>query len=116
MHNSVSSKNAKALDDQVSKVSGSISNEFRRFVGDVEDLFKETTLLTGEDLMKATQKLTARIESAKEAAGEMGDDIVERARKTATQTNQYVHDHTWATLGAGVAASFLIGYLFSRRS
>jgi ElaB/YqjD/DUF883 family membrane-anchored ribosome-binding protein len=116
MHNSIGSKNAKCLDDQLSQASASISNEFRRFVGDVENLFKETTLLTGDDLMKATQKLTARIESAKEAAGEVSDDIVERARKTASQTNQYVHDHTWATIGAGVAASFIVGYLVSRRS
>jgi ElaB/YqjD/DUF883 family membrane-anchored ribosome-binding protein len=101
--------------DQVQKASGDISKEFKNFLCDIEDLFKETTSLTGEDLAKAKVKLNQRIEEAKETAGIAGKTIAQQARRTAEVTNSYVHERPWVVLGAGVAVSFLVGYLLSRR-
>jgi ElaB/YqjD/DUF883 family membrane-anchored ribosome-binding protein len=114
MHNSRSEKLNRG-EDNINTVSTSIANEFHRFVGDVEELFKATTLVTGDDLIKASQKLGARIETAKRAAEDIGGSIYDRARKSAATTNQYVHDHSWAVVGASVVGSFLVGYLLSRR-
>lgn len=101
--------------DQVQQASVDISKEFKSFLCDIEDLFKETTSLTGEDLARAKVKLNQRIEEAKETAGVAGRTIAQQARRTAEVTNNYVHERPWTVLGAGVALSFLVGYLISRR-
>jgi ElaB/YqjD/DUF883 family membrane-anchored ribosome-binding protein len=103
------------LDRKITSASTSIAHEFRRFVGDVEELFKATTLVSGDDLIRASQELGARIEAAKRAAEDLGGTMYDRAKKSAATTNQYVHDHSWAVVGASIVGSFLVGYLLSRR-
>ena len=104
------------LESNAHKGPSAVSNEFHSFLTDIEDLFKATTSLTGEDLARAKAKLTARIDAAKVKAEEMSDTIVHQARKTAAVTNHYVHEQPWTAIGAGAAVSFLLGYLLARRS
>jgi ElaB/YqjD/DUF883 family membrane-anchored ribosome-binding protein len=103
------------LDSKARKASSSISNEFHSFLNDVEELFKATTSLTGEDLARAKAKLSARIDAAKESVEELSGTIVHQARKTAAVTNHYVHEQPWTVIGAGAAVSFLLGFLLARR-
>jgi len=93
-----------------------ISNEFKSFLTDIEDLVKETTTLTGEDLARAKAKLTARISAAKESVTDVGAVISERARGAAYTTNQYVHDQPWKSITIGAAFGLLLGFVLSRRS
>jgi len=93
-----------------------ISNEFKSFLTDIEDLVKETTTLTGEDLARAKAKLTARIGAAKESVADVGAAISERARGAAYTTNQYVHDQPWKSITIGAAFGLLLGFVLSRRS
>ncbi len=113
------SKDIKDISNQTQgvakKTSSIVANEFHNFVSDVENLFKATTSLTGEDLTRAKEKLYARIETAKDSASEISTNISRQARKTAEATNQYAHEKPWVVVGAGVAASFVVGYLLSRR-
>ncbi len=102
-------------DGKVQKTS-TISHEFHSFLADIEDLFKATTSLTGDDLARAKAKLSERIDAAKETAEELSENIVQRARKTADITNHYAHEQPWAVIGAGAAVSFLLGYLLARRA
>lgn len=98
------------------KASNLVSHEFHSFISDIENLFKATTFLTGEDLAQAKERLRARIESAKIAAEHAGESISRQARKTVQTTNQYAHEKPWTVIGAGVALSFVAGYLLSRRN
>lgn len=98
------------------KASAVVSHEFHSFIADIENLFKATTHLTGEDLAQAKERLRVRIEAAKVAAENAGESISRQARKTAQATNQYAHDKPWTVVGAGVALSFIAGYLISRRN
>ncbi|HWV13887.1 MAG TPA: DUF883 family protein [Cellvibrio sp.] len=100
---------------QIQHASQDISKEFKSFLSDVENLYKATTSLTGEDLAKAKAKLNQRIQSAKEVVGESSANILQQARKTATVTNEYVHEKPWTVIGATAAAGFLLGFLLSRR-
>jgi len=93
-----------------------LTQEFQSFVADIEDLVKATTQLTGEDLNKAKAKLQQRIASAKGSADELGENIVNRARKTAESTNVYVHEQPWNAIGASAAIGLLLGYILARRS
>lgn len=93
-----------------------MAREFHNFVADIEDLLKATTNLTGDELQKAKAKLNERIAAAKDSATEIGESVVNRARKTAATTNTYVHEQPWNAIGASAAVGLLLGYLLARRN
>lgn len=100
------------------KIEGAVSNassEFHNFIADVEDLVKETTTLTGEDLTRAKARLTDRLAEAKETAMSMGSDIATRAKKGAAATDEFVHEQPWKSIGAGAAIGLVLGFLLARR-
>ncbi len=92
-----------------------VAGEFHKFLADIEDLIKATTLLTGEELVRAKAKLSARVSAAKESVEQMGGAVANRARNTAKVTNGYVHEHPWQAIGAGAALGLLIGAVIARR-
>jgi ElaB/YqjD/DUF883 family membrane-anchored ribosome-binding protein len=89
--------------------------EIRNFVADVEDLITETTSITSEDLVRVKAKLGERVTAAKESIQDMSDAVVQRARRTATVTNDYVHEQPWAAVGIGAALGVLVGFVVGRR-
>ena len=91
------------------------SSELNNFIADIEDLVKEATTLTGEDLNKAKAKLSARLSEAKESATEMAVTLKQHARNSAAYTNEYVHEQPWKAIGAGAAAGLIIGFALARR-
>ncbi len=116
----ISFSNSRAVDGQTAQdfkadATSGIAREFHNFVADIEDLLKATTTLTGDDLQKAKAKLNERIAAAKESATEIGESVINRARKTAEHTNAYVHEQPWSAIGASAAVGLLLGYLLARR-
>lgn len=95
--------------------SGAVSEEFHNFLADVEDLVKDTTTLTGDDLARAKDKLSSRLASAKESLGELGNTVAQKARKTADVTNNYVHEQPWKAIGIGATVGLLLGFALARR-
>lgn len=118
---STSFSNSKDLDAhsgsaQKQESPSAMAREFHNFVADIEDLLKATTNLTGDELQKAKAKLNERIAAAKDSATEIGESVVNRARKTAATTNTYVHEQPWNAIGASAAVGLLLGYLLARRN
>lgn len=97
------------------KALSNASSDFQHFLSDIEDLVKETTTLTGEDLSRAKDKLSKRLAEAKESVQDVGADIVQRGRRAATVTNDYVHEQPWKVIGASAAIGLLIGFALTRR-
>ena len=100
--------------NQVKNASQDVAKEFKSFLSDVEDLFQSAN--SSEDFNKAKAQLKQRVASAKESISDAGENIFHQARKTATITNNYVHENPWVAIGTGVAVSFLVGLLISRRN
>ncbi len=100
---------------KTNQIAENASSEFQNFVADVEDLVKETTTLTGEDLRRAKAKLSARLAEAKESVVEMGGEIAQRAKKGAIATDEFVHEQPWKAIGAGAAIGLVVGFLLARR-
>lgn len=93
-----------------------ISREFHNFLADIEDLIKESTSLTGDELARARAKISDRVAVARASAEAMGDNIAQHARQTASETNDYVHAQPWKVLGATAAVALLLGIVIARRS
>jgi ElaB/YqjD/DUF883 family membrane-anchored ribosome-binding protein len=106
---------AEAVTAKVNQIASNTSFELHNFIADVEDLVKQTAVLTGEDLVRAKAKLSARLADAKESVMEVSDQIASRARSSAAATNHYVHDQPWKAIGAGAAVGLLVGFALARR-
>lgn len=101
--------------DKIHEASKDIAQEFKGFVCDIESLLKETTSLTGDDLARAKIKLNQRINLAKQCINSASGTMLDQARKTATITNEYVHEKPWAVIGTGALVSFVLGLLLGHR-
>lgn len=108
-------KDSAAIGSQAETILNNASSELHDFIADIEDLVKQTTTLTGEDLNKVKAKLSARLSEAKESATEIGGMMKQRVRQSAISTNEYVHDQPWKAIGAGAAVGLLIGFALARR-
>lgn len=108
-------KDTAAISNKAEAVMNNASSELHNFIADIEDLVKEATTLTGEDLNKAKAKLSARLSEAKESATEMGGILKQHVRNSAVSTNAYVHEQPWKAIGAGAAAGLIIGFALARR-
>ncbi|AYF90014.1 DUF883 domain-containing protein [Pseudomonas sp. DY-1] len=96
--------------------SNSSSQEFHSFLADVEDLMKDTTSLSAEELTQAQAMLSERISAARASMEQLGDKLAQQSRKSAAATNDYVHEQPWKVIGASAAAAFLFGFVLARRS
>ena len=99
----------------VDDTSNAISEEFHNFVADMEDLFKSSASLTGDELAAAKEKITSRLNEAKSHLSDAKESVTERARHTYEAADEYVHEQPWSAVGAGAALGLLIGFLIARR-
>ena len=111
-----SKRNVSTPDASSNGIGAGVSREFHDFVADIEDLIKQTTALTGDDLARAKDKLSARVAAARDSVEALSDDVVDRARKVATETNTYVHEQPWTAIGAGAVIGLLLGAVLARRN
>ena len=93
----------------------SVSREFQNFLADIEDFIKQTASLTGEDLAIAKEKISQKVTAAKQSVDQFGGAVADAARKSATVTNEYVHEKPWQAIGAGAGIGLLLGFLIARR-
>lgn len=96
-------------------VRAGVSHEFHDFLADVEDLVKETTTLTGEDLNRARSKLNQRLAEARKTAEKMGGEISQRVQQGASDANVYVHEQPWKAIGVSAVVGLLLGFVLARR-
>lgn len=93
-----------------------VGNEFHAFLADIEDLIRETTSLTGEDLNRARAKLNQRVAAAKDSLQEVGGAVSDRLVQGARDTNNYVHAKPWPAIGIGTVVGLLLGFVLARRA
>jgi ElaB/YqjD/DUF883 family membrane-anchored ribosome-binding protein len=92
-----------------------ISEEFDKFLADLESLLQDAKSLSGDELSLMKDQLRDRVAKAKEAARRVGDDVSESAYRMADTANQQVHEEPWKAVGAGAALGLLLGLLVARR-
>jgi ElaB/YqjD/DUF883 family membrane-anchored ribosome-binding protein len=102
-------------DPAADAASSGITQEFRNFVADMEDLIKAITSLTGDDLARAKANLSARVDAARAFVEEMPGAISDRARNTVKVADGYVRERPWQAIGITAAVGLLIGVLLGRR-
>jgi ElaB/YqjD/DUF883 family membrane-anchored ribosome-binding protein len=92
-----------------------VANEVSHLITDIEELVKQATSLTGDELAAAKAKLAERLATARASMTQMGDSVAAQARTTATATNEYVHEQPWKAIGIGATVGLLLGFALARR-
>lgn len=89
--------------------------DMRALVSDAEEMLRAASKQGGEQLGAARERLERSVSVAKAELASVEQAMVERARRTARETDEYVHDHPWTAVGVGAGIGLLLGLLLGRR-
>jgi ElaB/YqjD/DUF883 family membrane-anchored ribosome-binding protein len=103
------------INSSMTETNSTQSSELHNLLADIEDLIKNQTSLTGEDLSHAKDALGKRITAAREYLDEIGKELTERTRYAVKTTDNYVHDNPWQAIGFGAVLGILVGVVVARR-
>jgi ElaB/YqjD/DUF883 family membrane-anchored ribosome-binding protein len=82
---------------------------------DAENLLREAAASTGDKAAELRDRAMTSIKRTRETLYEVQDALVERGRKAARATDDYVHDNPWQAIGIAGVTGLLLGLLISRR-
>jgi ElaB/YqjD/DUF883 family membrane-anchored ribosome-binding protein len=89
--------------------------DLKGVVGDADELLKEVTHSTTEQLAAARTKIEAKLCEARSGLHDARIAVTEKARYAAGATDEYVRDNPWKLLAVAAAAGVVIGFVLSRR-
>ena len=92
-----------------------LSADFRHVMEDIDALMSATTNKAEGEATALRAGIRDRLDTAKERLVDAQHEAVERAKKAAGATDDYVHSHPWQALGAAAAVGVAIGILIGRR-
>ena len=98
-----------------SRTKSKMVDDFKSIVNDADDLLQATAKASGEGFNLARAKFSERLNTAKANLAEAEKLIVEKARQTATATDDYVKGNPWTSVGIAAGIGMLIGFLAARR-
>jgi ElaB/YqjD/DUF883 family membrane-anchored ribosome-binding protein len=101
--------------DEFNEAKGRLANDIRTVVTDGEGLLKSAVNVSGAGLAVAREKFDETLSGARARLADASRPAIDRARRTAAATNDYVHDNPWTVIAVAVAAGALIGFLTTRR-
>lgn len=90
-------------------------SDMRVVVNDLEAMLKATANSTDVDLRALNERLRDRLAVAKARLLDAEHALMERGRQIARNTDDYVHQHPWTSIGVGAGIGLLLGVLVGRR-
>ncbi|MFC4278684.1 MULTISPECIES: DUF883 family protein [Alcaligenaceae] len=84
-------------------------------LNDAEDLLREAASTTGDKAAELRERALATLKRTRETLYDVQDAVLERGRKAARATDDYVHDNPWQAIGIAGGVGLLLGLLISRR-
>ncbi len=107
MTNSTTSTNSSAAQ--------SVIEHIKHVAQDAEALVRETADVVGERAKELRNRIAQSAAKARAQLEEIEETVVDKTRLAAKQTDDYVRDHPWESIGIGVAIGIVIGVLLTRR-
>lgn len=90
-------------------------DDLRVVVSDVEELLRATASQTGDRISEARARAEESLRTARVRLEEAGEEVAARTREAARETERYVQDNPWQSVGIAAGLGFLLGYLIGRR-
>ena len=92
-----------------------ILDDLRRVVDDAESLLRETSGLVGERAAEVRERAADSVRAARERLSGLEEELLDRARDAARDTEHYVRRNPWQAVGIAAGVGLLLGVLISRR-
>lgn len=99
-----------------------LSSKEEQFIDDVkgrldeaENLLRDAASATGDKAAELRESAMQSLRHTRETLYETQDALMERGRRAARVTDDYVHDNPWQAIGMAGLAGVLIGALICRR-
>ncbi|MDI1361787.1 YqjD family protein [Methylotenera sp.] len=89
--------------------------DFKEVIADAEALLKVTANTGGEKIAEARSKVEGSIQAAKAAIGESKTAILTKAKAIKEDTDAYVHENPWKSIGFAASVGVIVGLLICRR-
>ena len=89
--------------------------DLRGVVGDADELLKEVTQSTTEQLAAARTRIEAKLSEARSGLHAARIAVTEKARYAADATDEFARDNPWKLFAVAAAAGIVIGFLLARR-
>jgi len=84
-------------------------------IADAEELLRATAGQAGDKLAAARLKIQDSLATAKVKMTQMSEVGADKAKAAARATDDYVHEHPWASVGVAAALGLVLGVLIARR-
>lgn len=92
-----------------------LMDDLRAVVHDAEALMSATANEAGAGVREVRERAAESLEQARRRLEAIETEVKARAREAAEDTDTYVRQHPWQSVGVAAAVGFLIGLLVSRR-
>jgi ElaB/YqjD/DUF883 family membrane-anchored ribosome-binding protein len=89
--------------------------DIKAVAADAETLLRDTAGITSKELAAMHVALSERLSSAKDKLIAAEEAVVEKTKRAAKVTDEYVHENPWQSAIIAGGVGFLIGYLISSR-
>ena len=92
-----------------------LMSDIKTVLSDAEELLKQAANSTGERATELRETAMARLKQAREKASDVQVVVVEKGKRAARATDDYVHEHPWQAVGIAATVGVLFGLLINRR-
>jgi len=92
-----------------------LMSEFGTLVEAMEDVLAAAKDDSGEKFSEIKSEAEASLRKAKARLGTLEQNAMARARKIATDSDEYVHENPWTAIGIGAGIGLLLGLLIGRK-
>lgn len=101
--------------DEFNQAKSKMANDIKTVITDGEDFLRAAANVSSAGLAVAREKFEEKLTNAKSRLVDASQPAVDKARRTATAANSYVHGNPWTVIGVAAAVGALIGFLAAKR-
>lgn len=94
---------------------GEFIDNVKDSLDDAEKLLREAAEATGEKASELRERAIKSLRRTREALYDAQDALLDKGRRAARVTDDYVHDNPWQAIGVAGLTGLLLGMLISRR-
>lgn len=103
------------MNDMTTVSKDKLMSDLKVVVQDAEDLMRTTTGQASESVSETRARMQARMAQAKEDLVHLQEAATAKAKALGQNTDTYVHENPWTSIGIAAGVGIVVGLLAARR-
>lgn len=100
---------------QTSEVRNRLVDDLKLVIKDAEDLLRSTGQQVDEGYQAARARFESTLSTAKSGLTSVQGNLLTTSRDALNNTNHYVQEHPWQSVGVGALAGLVLGLWLGRK-